>query len=181
MSIAAADGFDLEAYPIEVRERSGLFYLICKTFNIVESDASIDQAYNKLVVKRKQILQELSSFGIDFSNSNSINLNSGRTSTLQKWMQISIIFMCLGLPIGLLAGTALLASKASGIITAAKSNIQNKVLAVFNNPAQLTLMLNKITEKLENVTPERREELQLEMRKIVTFMKPLVSELQQLS
>lgn len=181
MSSAAIDGLNNEMYQVEIRERGGLFYLICKTFNIIESDSSLDLAYAKLVAKRKKISQELASLGVDIGSSDYGYDRAHRTTALQRWTQISIIFMCLGLPLGLLAGTAVFASKASNILMATKNNLKNKVIAVVNNPAELTLLLNKVTEKLDNVTPERREELRLALHKIVVFMKPLVSELQELS
>jgi hypothetical protein len=180
MSSATANGFDVQVYPFEIRERNGLFYLICKTFNVIEADASIDQAYSKLVNKRKQITEELSSFGVDVNVKSSIYDNK-RTSTLEKWMQISIIVMCLGLPICMLIGTMLVASKASTILASAKNSIRHQVSSVINNPGQLTTMLNTVATKLESATPERREELKYSIRKIVTFIKPYAEEFQELS
>ncbi len=178
---ATREELDFGIYPVEIRERSGLFYLICRTFNIVESADTIDQAYIKLAAKRKQAFQDLSSFGVDITSGSEKYSKKIHQSTLQKWMQISVIFMCLGMPIGLLSAMVLVTSKASGIVASVKNNMKSKVSSVINNPAQLTALLNEIVIKLDNVTPERRDELLLSIRKIVLFAKPYVSELQELS
>lgn len=181
MSNAIDAVIDEFMYPLEVRERNGLFYVICKTFNIIEADTSIDNAYSKVVLKRHKISEELASFGVDITAVKQNTDASARTTNLEKWMQVSVIFMCLCVPICILICTLLLASKASVMMATAKNNIKHQVNSVINNPGQLTTLLNNVAEKLDSATPERREEIKLTLRRIVKFMKPYKEELHELT
>lgn len=181
MSGITTNEFDYSDYPIQVKERGGLVYIICKTFNIVEHDVSLDLAYSKLISKRKEIAQELNSFGVDISLAHKKILSANRIFTLQKCMYMSVIFMCLGMPIALGGSAYIIAKKSTSVIASTKASIKSQLSSVLNNPGQLVATLNIVADKIDAVTPERREEMLIAIKKIVAFSKPYANELKELS
>src|SRR4051812_6483677 len=100
--------FGFDRYPIEIREQNGIFHLLCKTLGVVESDASLDKAYEKLNQQRSQIISKLTVFGVN-PDRYYVNIGGNRSSgsTFPKFAKYLVVFLLLLIPFGLVSGYVL--------------------------------------------------------------------------
>lgn len=161
----------LNEYPIEIKQKNDSFFVFCTTFRIIEEGSSIDKAYKKLAETRAKIIQQYESLGIPMPAKPEI------TNRLKKIAVIALLSFVILLPIITISGYIFITRKASSIIANVEHNVSSKLKAIVNDPKFITDNLNKFVVSLDKVTPERKAELQIMVRKIGLFVQPMVAEI----
>ncbi len=178
--VSVENRFGFDNYPIDIRERDGLYYLMCKKLGITESDISLDKAYEKLNSKRAEIAAQLGALGITLEKiTTAVKPDNIRKpgSMLAKYFLV-IALICV--PIAIVKVYFVVASKFDHMVVSVQNKIKLSVKNALSDPAQMVVMLNKVAISLDQITPERKEEIQSILRSIVESLKPFTDELKPL-
>ncbi len=160
-------------YPIEIREHNKIFYAFCNKFNLISEVGTIVEACNKLFESRKNTLNQLNSLGID------INTSSSNIDFKQILIYTALI-SSLMMPLAIISGGIYIMRKSSNIINILENKIKNTASHIVSDPRHVTENLNKVITTLENITPERKQEIQQMAKRLALFMQPIVAEVNEI-
>lgn len=174
---ASLDNKKITKDPIEIVEHNGMFYVLCNTLGILEADTSLEKAYAKLNAKRLEMPQLLELFGHKASRIKLTHEKKSDVSTLVKY--VLIVVLCF-VPVGFIAGYGYVTNKVTAIIAKVQNNFKQRLARTLGDPSQVVVALNHVSKTLDKVTPERKEEIKLTLRKIVSSLQPYADEIKPL-
>jgi len=190
-------------YKTIVKKENGHFFMICESLNLVSESADLVKAYDELQSMRSAFLERCKKVGITppqsgvlsnetkglglssderalqsgevFKMSNTpLNSSSNNFSFFIKTLiVVGIVFVPLSFVISPVIKTV-------SHLERAVSETSSSLNRILTDPNQTSLTIAKFASVLQEITPERREEVRKNLHIIVEELKPFVSEMQSL-
>lgn len=161
--------------PVQIINNGDVCGVYCPTFNFIEYGDNIEDILQK-VYKRRSIMQnEFSKYNINVLERNGHSFERKSDNLKYIFVMVSII-----IPLALVMSTALVLNKAFRLFTNTKNVLASRVVAFSENPDKAIRRLNQVSEIFESISPTKREDIAIPLRRTVQALKPFADELRPL-